>query len=75
MSRPANKQRSIRITVTTTEPVKHYLESLVQLGAHGSTPSEVALTIILEAMRRDMAKVRSTTLNSAPPQIIWANPP
>jgi len=33
MSRPANKQRSIRITVTTTEPVKHYLESLVQLGA------------------------------------------
>jgi len=44
-------------------------------GAHGSTPSEVALTIILEAMRRDMAKVRSTTLNSAPPQIIWAKPP
>lgn len=63
MSRQANKVKPVRITITTSEPVKAYLESLVSLGAHGNTVSEAVAHLVLDAMRRDMSKTRTSTLN------------
>ncbi len=58
------KQRSVRITITTTLQVQQHLEKLLPLGLYGNSVAEVAERLVCEALRNDMRRLRQTLLEA-----------
>ena len=56
MARERNKNESARLYIRPSAAVVSYLEELARLGVHGTTPSEVAKTLVgneIERLMRD----------------------
>jgi hypothetical protein len=63
-TQPAPKQRSVRITITTTVQVQQHLEKLLPLGLYGNSVAEVAERLVCEALRNDMRRLRQSLLEA-----------
>lgn len=50
MSREANKIETVTITISTTPPVKKFLEALVDTGLYGKNAAEAAERIIARGL-------------------------
>jgi hypothetical protein len=50
MARQPNQLKSVQITVSTTEPVKAYLEQLVPSGLYGKNAAEAAERLLVKAI-------------------------
>ena len=62
MPRKANKQPTVRITITTSARVAEHLTTLVGLGLYGATLAEVAEQLVCESLRNDLRRKRTALL-------------
>ncbi len=46
MARPRNREKSARLNLSTTRAVVQYLNDLVDLGLHGTSPTEAAERLV-----------------------------
>jgi hypothetical protein len=56
MPRKPNKNKTVPITIRSSEELAAYLEALARVGIHGKTPAEVAKTLVgneIERLIRD----------------------
>lgn len=62
MPRMHHKERSVRITLTTSPQVAAYLARLIPMGLYGNSVPEVAERLLCESLRSDMKKRKITLL-------------
>jgi hypothetical protein len=63
MPRTAAKQRTVRITISTSETVHKYLKALIPLGLYGGSVAEVAERLICGALQNDLRKRKAILLD------------
>ena len=52
MPRKPNKNRTVPVTIRSSEEVAAYLETLARVGIHGKTQAEVAKTLVGNEIER-----------------------
>lgn len=62
MAKPPNSIGTVKITISTTQPVQEHLEKLVLTGFYGKNPAEAAERLLANSIR-DL--VKDGTLDNA----------
>ncbi len=52
MARRPNSVGTVQITISTTVPVRSYLEALVRTGLYGKNPAEAAERLVTRGLER-----------------------
>lgn len=66
-NRAPKKQRTCRISVTTTPQVKAALENLVSLGMFGTSVSDAAERLICQGLQADLRRKRQQLFDPPKP--------
>lgn len=64
--RQKSLNKSVKITITTTNQVREALAHLVQVGLHGNSVPEAAERLICEGLRNDLKRKRQMLIDPKP---------